>query len=281
MRKLFALVFAVIVLAIGVSAAEIVVYENDFSTSDISDLRMHGTMRVVDGGLKAIGSGASAYVAYELPKEYEGMDYRVDVDIINNTAMAGVLVGATSDALKNEPSYFSGYVATTSGGGKVYHAYFSETGWGGTFAPNSDPIPKDIHLSVTVYKGASTLRVTSLNGGEFIYESRYEPGDGEGDIYTTFTSETGLRQYYSDEGYLDNFKVTVLVDDKLPAMDTSVTLGNTEFKASGITVRDGVATGNGAMLSANALTGEYRITASLASENVSRVYFGMQDEKNG
>ena len=281
MRKLFALLIAAIVLAIGVSAAEIVVYENDFSQDDLSSLRMRGSMQIVNGGLKAVGTGTSAYVAYDLPDEYKGMDYRVDVDIYNNTAMAGVLVGATSDTLKQEPSYFSGYVATTTGGGTIYHAYFSETGWGGNFAPNSDPIPKDFHLSVTVYKGASTLRVTSLDDGSLIYESRYEPGDHENDIYKTFTSTTGLRQYYADAGYFDNFKVTVLEDDKLPSMSTSLTLGNTAFKVSGITVSDGVATGNGAMLSEKALTGEYRIAASLANENISRVYFGMKDTKNG
>ncbi|MBR5538267.1 MAG: family 43 glycosylhydrolase [Clostridia bacterium] len=281
MRKLFALLFAVIVLAIGVSAAEIVVYENDFSEDDLSFLRMYGSMQIVNGGLKAVGSGTSAYVAYDLPEEYKGMDYRVDVDIRDNTAMAGVLVGATSDTLKQEPSYFSGYVATTTGSGTIYHAFFNETGWGGTFAPNSDPIPRDFHLSVTVYKGASTLRVTSLEDGSLIYESRYEPGDGEGDIYKTFTSTTGLRQYYSDVGYFDNFKVTVLVDDKLPTMSTGLTFGDTAFKTSGITVSDGVATGTGAMLPEKALTGEYRIKASLANENISRVYFGMKDALNG
>jgi len=281
MKKILLALLVIVCLTLTVMAKETVIYENDFSNSDLSDFMMKGTMQVVDGTLKAVGTGTSAFVAYELPAEYTGMDYRVDVDIYDNTSMAGVLIGATSDTLKSVPSYFSGYTATTTGSGTIYFAYFSETGWGGNFAPNSDPIPKDLHLSVTVYKGAVTLRVTSLDGNTFYYESRYEPGDHENDIYKTFTSTTGLRQYYKDTGYFDNFKVTVLEDDVLPAMNDTVTFGDVAFKASGITVTDGVSTGNGAMLSEKALTGEYRISASLANENISRVYFGMKDAKNG
>lgn len=282
MRKLLALLFAAAILAIGISAAETVIYENDFSSEDLSAFRMYGTMQVVDGALKAVGTGTSAYVAYELPDEHKGKDYIVEVDYLDCNKMGGILIGATSDKLTNDPAYFSGYTATTNGNGNtVYFAYFSETGWGGTFAPSTNPFPSSFHMSVMVYKGAATLRITSLDGATLYQEIRYEPGDHEKDIYETFTSTTGLRQYYADAGRFDNFKVTILEDDTLPAMKDTVTFGNNSFKANGITVSDGVASGNGAMLSEKALTGEYRISASLANENISRVYFGMSDEKNG
>lgn len=281
-RFLFALlVFACFTFT--VSAKETVIYENDFSSSDLSDFTMRGTMQVSDGGVKAVGSGTSAYIAYEFPKQYKGMDYIVEVDYLGRSNMGGLLIGATSDSLTKEPAYFSGYTATANNSGeKIYIAYFSETGWGGSFAPGTNKIKDtDVHLSVRVYKGAMTFRATSLDGKTLFQEIRYEPGDHENDIYDTFTSTVGLRQYYADAGRFDNFKVTVIEDDELPKMTESLTFGGTAFKASGITVNGAVASGNGAMLSEKALAGNYRVSFSVANKNTSRLYFGMSDEKNG
>lgn len=282
MKKALSLLTILICLSITVFAKETVIYENDFSRVSLSDFTMRGTMQVSNGALKAAGSGTSAYIAYDLPEKYQGRDYRVEVDYYGSTSMGGLLIGATSDSLSKEPSYFSGYTATTSGDGeKVYIGYFSETGWGGNFAPGTNPITaRAIHMSVTVYKGAMTFRTTTLDG-KLIQEFRYEPGDHENDIYDKFTPTVGIRQYYADTGHFDNFKVTVIEDDVLPSMSTALRLGDTAFKANGLTVVDGIVSGNGAMLSEKALSGEYRINFSVANKNVSRFYFGMSDEKNG
>ena len=282
MKKLLFVLLVLMCLTLTVSAKETVIYENDFSSSDLSDFKMNGTMKAENGYLKAVGSGSSAYISYDLPEKYQGMDYRVEVDYIGSTSMGGLLVGATSDTLKSTPTYFSGYTATTNNTGKkVYIAYFSETGWGGNFAPGTNDITVDaIHMSAMVYKDALTFRVTDMNGN-LIQEFRYEPGDHENDIYDTLTSVTGIRQYYNDKGHFDNFKVTVIEDDVLPEMKDTLTLGNTAFKANGLTVTDGVVSGNGAMLSEKALSGNYKINFSVANKNISRFYFGMSDEKNG
>lgn len=282
MKKIIIALLVLICLSISVSAKETVIYENDFSSADLSEFTIKGTMKAENGTLKAVGSGSSAYIAYDLPAQYQGKDYIVEVDYYGSTNMAGLLIGATSDSLKSEPSYFSGYTATTNNTGKkVYIAYFSETGWGGNFAPGTNGITvADIHMSVMVYKGAMTFRVTTLDG-KLIQEIRYEPGDHENDIYDTFTSTVGIRQYYADAGRFDNFKVTILEDDVLPRMSTSLTAANTAFKANGLTVNDGVISGSGAMLSEKALSGEYRIEYSVANKNLSRFYFGMRDDKNG
>lgn len=281
-RFLFTLLIFVC-LTFTVCAKETVIYENDFSSGGLSDFTMRGTMQVSNGGVKAVGSGTSAYIAYEFPDEYQGKDYIVEVDYLGCNNMGGILIGATSDSLTKEPSYFSGYTATTNGrGDKIYIAYFSETGWGGNFAPGTNKIEDtDFHLSVRVYKGAMTFRATSLDGETLFQEFRYEPGDHEDDIYDTFTSTVGLRQYYADAGRFDNFKVTILEDDELPQMTSTVTLGENTFKASGITVNGGAVSGNGAILSEKALDGDYKVSVSLANKNISRLYFGMTDEKNG
>jgi|GEM_PF-595489 len=283
MKKLLFALLVLMCLTIAVSAKETVIYENDFSSSDLSAFSLHGTMTVTDGALKAVGTGTSAFLAYDLPKKYQGMDYIVEVDYLGVNNMGGLLIGATSDKLTKTPSYFSGYTCTTGNDGqKAYIAYFSETGWGGTFAPSTNPITENnLHLWVRVYKGAMTFRIYSLDQKTLFQEFRYEPGDHENDIYDTLTSTVGLRQYYADAGRFDNFKVTVLEDDMLPNMTSSVTLGNTAFKANGITVKDGVASGNGAMLSEKAFSGEYRVSLAIASRGVSRFYFGMTDTKNG
>lgn len=282
MKKLWLLLLVFVCLTIAVSAKETVIYQNDFSSGDLSGFTMKGTMKAENGYLKAVGSGSSAYVAYDLPAQYAGKDYRVEVDYYGFSTMGGLLIGATSDQLTAEPSYFSGYTATTGENGKkVYIAYFSQTGWGGTFAPGTNDLTVDaVHLSVAVYKGAMTFRTTTLDG-KLIQEFRYEPGDHEKDIYDTFTSTTGIRQYYNDKGHFDNFKVTVLEDDVLPAMNNAMTLGGTAFRASGLTAAGNTVGGRGAMLSEKPLTGNYKIDLSIAGKNITRVYFGMRDEKNG
>lgn len=283
MKKLLFVLCILVCLTVTASAKETVIYENDFSNADLSAFQMRGTMQVTDGGVKAIGTGTSAFMAYELPAKYQGMDYIVEVDYLGVNNMGGLLIGATSDKLTKTPSYFSGYTCTTGSEGKnAYIAYFSESGWGGSFAPSTNKITTgDLHLWVRVYKGAMTFRIYTLDQQTLIQEFRYEPGDHENDIYDTFTSTVGLRQYYADAGRFDNFKVTVLADDTLPNMNASLSLGDVAFKANGVTEKDGVVSGSGAMLSTKNFSGEYRVKFALANKGVSRFYFGMTDTKNG
>ncbi|MBQ1212937.1 MAG: family 43 glycosylhydrolase [Clostridia bacterium] len=263
---------------------DVVVYENDFSSADLSGLTVKGNMTVQNGALKAIGSSAGyAYVTYTLPAEYHGMDYVVEADLIGHTGEGGLLIGATSSKLTSAPSFFSGYFCTTSTNGKTsYIAYFNTAGATDSFAPGTITLPAgDLHLSATVYNGAVTFRVLSLDQKTLYHEFRYEPGDHESDIYNTFTNTLGICQSYLDGGRLDNFKVTVLVNDVIPALDGNVSVNGTEFSSAGLTVKDGVISGSGAMLSSDALHGSYKLKISVASKGISRVYFGMQDKNNG
>lgn len=271
-------------LLLSATAKETVIYENDFSSADLSDFVMYGGMAVKDGALKATsGSGPSAYISYSFPKEYQGKDYLVEVDYLGRNSMGGLLIGATGSRLTKTPSYFSGYTCTTTGNGKTaYIAYFNESGWGGNFAPGTNTITDaDVHLSVRVQKGVMTFRVTSLDGSTLFQAFRYEIGDHDSDIYDTFTSTVGLRQYYADTGRFDNLKITILEDDELPTMSQSVSLGGVSFEASGVTVSGDSVSGSGAMLSKETMSGNYRATFSLANEGRSRLYFGMTDAKNG
>nr|MBQ5810899.1 family 43 glycosylhydrolase [Clostridia bacterium] len=282
MKRLFCVVFFAVLLSLAVLAKETVIYENDFSSSDLSDFTMYGNMVVVGGRLKASGGeGPSAYVAYTFPEKYQGMDYIVEVDYLGHNNHGGLIIGATSDDLDEVPKYFSGY------GCNVYRTtgticYFAGAGWGGEFAKVRVSLEHpDLHLSVRVLRGVMTWSVYKLGEDTPIYVSRYEPGDGTGDIYKTFTSTVGIRQYYADKGSFDNFKVTVLTDDELPPLSKTVTFGGATFASNGITVDKSVASGNGAMLTKAIISGDFRTSFKLAANGVTRFYFGMTDEKNG
>ena len=273
-----------ICLPLSATAKETVIYENDFSSADLSAFTMRGGMAVQDGALKATsGSGPSAYVAYTFPEEYRGMDYVFEIDYIGATSMGGVMIGATSDDLAAEPAYFSGYTLSTNmDASKSIFAYFSETGWGGTLCPGTNDLPKDgMHLWVRVQRGVLTMRIFSLDGKTLYQGYRYEIGDHEADIYDTLTSTVGIRQYYDDKGHFDNMKITVLADDTLPELPKDVSFGGVRFDASGVTVTENNVSGCGAMLSKAPLTDSYRISASVAAKGYTRLYFGMKDEKNG
>lgn len=262
---------------------DFVIYENDFSSTDLSVFSMRGTMQVVNGAVKAVGTNGTAHLAYKLPDEYKGSDYLVEVDCYNFNNMGGLLIGATKPNLSKIPEQFSGYACTTDTNGKTTQImYFAEKGLGSKFAPATTPVPDgNCHMSVKVYKGAFTYRITSLDGSILYQEFRYEPGDHENDIYNTLTSTTGLFMSYSNTGRFDNFKVTIIKDDVIPSLTESAKLGDTTFKSAGLKVTDGVANGSGAMLTENSFTGDYRIKLSVANKNISRFYFGMDDEKNG
>ena len=285
-KHLLFLVSALFCFSLSLSAAakETVIYENDFSSGDLSALAMYGGMAVKDGALKATsGSGPSAYVAYTFPEAYRGKDYIVEVDYLGSNNMGGLLIGATSDRLTREPAYFSGYTFTTNmDGSKISLAYFNETGWGGNIVPGTNLLgSQDIHLWVRVQKGIVTLRAYTPDGTKVLQAFRYEIGRHEDDIYDTFTSTIGIRQYYADAGRFDNLKITILEDDELPTMTKSVAFGGTAFAADGVTVSDDTVSGSGAMLSKEVLRGNYRATVSLAAKGNSRLYFGMTDAENG
>lgn len=263
---------------------DFVLYENDFSDSDLSDFTVRGNMRVSNGMLKASGAAAdTAQITYKLPDEFKKSDYMVEVDCIGFNNLGGILIGATKANLEKQPALFSGYVCTTAANGKTTQImYFDEKGLADKFAPASTPVPDgNCHMSVKVYKGAFTYRITSLDGNTLYQEFRYEPGDAEKDIYNTLTSTTGLFISCANGGTFDNFKVTIIRDDVIPTLTDTVKMGDTEFKSVGITVTDGVASGAGAMLSETTYTGEYRIKVSVANKNISRLYFGMKDASNG
>ena len=242
----------VCLLCLAASAGETVIYENDFSSSDLSAFSARGSFAVRDGRLyTAAGSGPTAYLAYTFPETFTGCDYRVEVDVYGHGKQHdGLLIGATGEKLTSTPTYFSGYTCTLYQE-KCTIAYFSETGWGGTFSTGIGAVETggDYHLSVTVRHGILRFAVTSLADGHLVQSYRFEPATSEDDLYDTFTSTVGLRKYYDDSSF-DNFKVTALSDDLPDALSETY-------------------------------EGDLCLSANLAIDGDTTLFFGMKDRENG
>ncbi len=286
MKKILFVLLAMLCLTLAVTAKEIVIYENDFSSTDLSDFKLRGDMEVVNGALKAVkrtATGPSAYASYTFPKEHRGKAYIIDVDIIGHTGTAGLLIGATSSTYTETPSYFSGYACTLGESGKeVFYGIFNETGWGNTLAPSTVTFEGlDLHFKVKVQFGVMTFSVYKLGEDAPLYVSRYDMGSHDDDAYDAFASVAGMRQYYTDGGCFDNFKVTVIEDDIIPAGGTDRQIGDLNYYVNGVTITDDGISGSGSILSRAQISGNYNYSFDLAAKNVSRLYFGMTDRKNG
>ena len=292
MKKQFGPLLCTVMLCLftlSVCAYETVIYENDFSEDSLADFTVRGSWSVTDGRL-VLGSGSSSsgFVTYKIPDAHADKDYQLDVDFLGHTGLGGFLIGATGPSLTPTPSYFFGYnAAVAATGTEGLFAYFSKTGaWGGNIRRGPATVTEaDLHLSVYVDKeeNSLTFRITSLDGERQFFGMTYEIGSSDEDtVYTAFAPVVGLRKAYVGEGAFDNFKVTVFDDDVLPDLTASVALGGFDFAAGGKISADGGAVfGQGALLTKEALPADFRADATLSAAGLTRLFFGMQDERNG
>ncbi|MBQ2733736.1 MAG: family 43 glycosylhydrolase, partial [Clostridia bacterium] len=276
-------------LALTSGTNDIVLVDNDFSSSDLSQYKLKGNWRVVGGMLRTLGTGGSAYLVYEIPEEYEGMSYQIDVDFFAHTSTGGILIGAEGSGIAKTPTAFSGFDAFLGPDGTqaALGCYNAQGGWGGNVAVSDySVVPKgDVHLRVRVVGDNITYTVTSLDGETEYFGISYDLGTGAtaatDDIYSNYGRKVGLRKFHNDQGAFDNFKVKIFVDDVLPEMTESITLGGIGFASKGLALEGDKVSGNGAMLSKDKLDADFTASLMLKPEGVSKLLFGMKDEKNG
>ena len=279
---LTAILFAMLTMTLY--AKEVVVYENDFSSSDLSAFTAKGSWQVTDGKL-ALGSGSgSAFLTYAIPDEYDGMNFQVDVDFIGHTSTGGILIGGTGNGLAATAVEFFGYdcFIGTNGRKAALGCYTAQGAWSGNIVVGSDLVTaKDIHLTVRVVDDELTYTVTSLDGKTTYYGVTYERGTSDRDVYSAFGGTVGLRKFYSDRGAFDNFRLTVFPDDVLPAMTETLDFDGVSFAASGLQKSGSSVTGSGAMLTKTALSDNFTAEVMLTPAAVSKLFFGMDDSGNG
>ncbi|MBR5538718.1 MAG: family 43 glycosylhydrolase, partial [Clostridia bacterium] len=270
--------------------------KNDVPVNEHPSFSIYGGIRF-DGGIikadRAIRpegtSGKSAFVSYTLPEEFHKKSYIVDVDHIDKSTSAGILIGAKSNVKVENPAYFLGYSCSLrEGGDGASLGIFDAYGWRAELVKSRLAFYdlKSLHYRVKVTSKALTFYVFEYGKDRYgidepLFVSNYEVGSDQFDVHKEFTPTVGLRQYYWDKGHFENFKITVIEDDELPVMTETLTAGATEFLSNGITEKNGTLSGNGALLSKDALCGNYRISLALGTKGISRIYFGMTDEKNG
>ena len=122
-----------IAFTVLVHAKEVVVYENDFSNNDFSELEPKGNWSIAGGQLQTADGSGSAYLTYTIPAEYAGLDYRVDVDFVGHTSTGGIMIGAVGKSLSATPKNFHGFDCyTNSKGNKAVLGCYREDGnWAG------------------------------------------------------------------------------------------------------------------------------------------------------
>lgn len=292
MKKLLFILLAALMLTVAVGAKEYVIYQNDFSSTSLQDFEVYGEIAVKNGALKAVSSSGAtgeAYITYTLPEEHTGKAYMVEIDHIGHSNEAGLLIGAKDIEASSEPTTFIGYSCGMSpNDSRVMMKHRVDLGETVNMAYSTLKFTDtpSLRYAAKVQRGRVTFYVYKQGETTPLYVSRYDIGNtGPNSDYTdendVFTSTFGIFQNYSDGGSLDNFKVTILEDDVIPTLDSSITLGETEFASSGVSLSGDVVSGSGAMLSEEAFGGEYRISFDLAAKGISRFYFGMADANNG
>lgn len=281
---LFSLIFVFTMITVA-SAKEIVVYENDFSKNDISGLTAKGAWEIQNGMLTTGSGSGSAFITYTIPEEYLGRDYQVDLDFVGHTSTGGILIGATGSGLTASPKDFFGFDCFTGSAGDkaALGCYKADGSWKGNIAVSESVMEQgeSIHLTVRVTGNKLTYRVTNADGTDDYYGIEYTVGQSDKDIYDTLTQTIGLRKFYSDNGYFDNFTVTVFANDVLPEMKDKIEIGGTAFASDSLTEKSGTVSGEGVMLTNDKLDADFKASFMLAPEKTTKILFGMKDDKNG
>jgi len=273
-----------VLLTVLVCAKEIVVYENDFSVNDLSNCTTKGDWQIAGGQLKTGEGSGSAYLTYTIPEQYAGCDYRVDVDFVGHTSTGGIMIGGAGNTLSLTPKNFHGFdcYINTKGNKAVLGCYKEDGNWAGNICYTDEYFTHgDLHLTVYVRGNEFTYRVFSLDGETQYCGISYTLGTNKLDVYSSFSNTVGLRKFYSDAGSFDNFRVTVYEDDVLPTLSGKLEMDGVAFSASGLKASGSAVSGNGAMLTADAMQANFKASVMLTPKNISKLLFGMTDAKNG
>ncbi len=228
MKKLLTILLVVALLAIGASAAETVLYQNDFSDpATLWDFTQYGKKwEVRDGGLymtkdnlEAAPKGTNAgHILYNANTTMD--NYVIDVDFMNVCSQSGVVVRSQVGKATHKTHAYAGslaYSATKADQGAL-GAGTSE-GWsglfnGGSFSKHFYP-DVDLHIQVIVKDQKIGVKFTNLESNVIVYDYVYTIGSNTkyDPIYTEGTfgfrmSEKAGEYVAAGHSYFDNLVVT-------------------------------------------------------------------------
>ncbi len=254
MKKFLAMLFVAILLVVGVSAAETVIYQNDFSDPatlwDFTQYRMEWEVR--DGGLYMTETALAAagkvdpastfgHIVYNNPTTLD--NYVIDVDLYNARTQTGVIVRSQRDKVVHKNSGIAGYLAFVSqdvsqgalGCGNL------KGEWAGVLhsgLASKHLFPgANLHFNIIVKDQKIGVKITNIDTGKLAYDVVYTIGgnakyDG---IYTDGTFGFRMRAKNGDNiaagnSYWDNLVVTT-ANEAVPAVtpvNTNATMISTK-----------------------------------------------------
>ena len=219
-------------LAIGVFAAETVIYENDFSDpatlNDFEQYRMEWEIK--DGGLYLTENfidgteGASldtsfSHIIYQTDEELT--DYIIEADYMNIQTAGGIIFRANQDSVSTQQDGFFGYVAfiANNANAGALGCGGSDGKWKGNIKVGSTGacnISNNVHIKVTVKGEKIHTLITNIDSGKTVLDYTYTIGSSESDqIWQKGTfglrMRAGLKAnnaYSANNAYFDNLKVT-------------------------------------------------------------------------
>ena len=288
-RILYLVLIAILssVLLLSVCAKETVVYENDFSNTSLADFTLNGNWVVSNGTLVLEnGSGTgNAFITYALDPEYVGKNLRVEVDFLQHTSTGGICIGATADSLDSAGKPFLGYDGFVGAAGTkgAFGCYDADGVWAGNVGVGQETINvADLHLCAEIYGDTILFTITSLDGSNKYFGIEYTIGQSSLDVYDSFSGIIGLRKFYSDKGTFDNFKITLIEEDKVPTLGKRLTVDDILFLSSGsLFYSQNKLIGTGLAMSFSAFEEDFKADITLKPFGKTRFLFGMDNSGNG
>jgi len=246
-----------VILTFGVSAAETVFYENDFSDpSTLSDFKQYRmTWEIRDGGLHLTEeredkvqkiTDAFAHIVYQAKEPLT--DYVVEVDYMQAQTSGGVIFNVDQEAVTNATNGFRGYIAfVTNAADKIALGCASKDDkWKGSVASGGTgniTVGSNVHFKITVKGKSVHLEVTNLDNDRLVYDTTYTIGTNKSidPVFEGGTVGFRMRGGYAPNNvisvgtaYFDNLKIysvpeekkeettsTVLVHEPADPIDTS------------------------------------------------------------
>ena len=214
-------------LAVGVFAAETVIYENDFSDPNtLSDFNQYSfEWAIKDGGLYYTGTKTNSKADFGHILYNGGAsltDYIVEVDYMNVQTAGGVVFRSDLSKADTSSNGYYGYLAfIANDANKGAFGCPDTTGaWKNNInvgAAANCNLGSNVHIKATVKGQNVKIEITNLDNGKAVYTYNYTIGASENDGGKWQKGTAGLRiraEYAKNSAksantaYFDNFKIT-------------------------------------------------------------------------
>ncbi len=229
MKKFLVMLCVAALLAIGVCAAETVIYENDFSDPytlwDFQQYRAEweirdGHLYMTDRGTDAAASPTdnNCHLVYQSPTPLT--DYIIEVDVYNARSSTGLIFNVQQDKVTAKNAGIWGYTFNMSKAADLMAigSANQKGGWSDNVyktSPSSGLFPGvNLHLTVMVKEGKIGVNAYNMDTNKAVCSKIYKIGDSKADgLFTEGTFGFRAVQQYNGEVnantmYFDNLRVT-------------------------------------------------------------------------